>query len=131
MRVPRILAAACLHALEHERPRLADDHAKARRLAEGLAELPAFRVDLSTVETNIVLFDVAAGDAAPVLTTLREAGVLMTAFGPATIRAITHRDVSTADVDRALDAIRRLYGASAAPLRRLCGAKRETLNPKS
>ena len=110
MRQIGLLAAACLYAIEHERPRLAEDHVTARRLAEGIAELPAFRIDLTTVETNIVLFDVAAGDAAPVLAALQAEGVLMVPFGPATIRAITHRDVSTEDVDRALAVMRRLYG---------------------
>jgi threonine aldolase len=112
MRQVGILAAACLYALEHERPRLAEDHAKARRLAEGLAELPAFRVDLASVETNIVMFDVVAGEGAPVLAALRDAGVLMTSFGPATIRTTTHRDVSMDDIDRALTALHRLYGAT-------------------
>lgn len=109
MRQIGILAAACLYALEHERPRLAEDHAKARRLAEGIAELPAFRIDLSSVETNIVLFDVAAGDAAPVLDMLRDEGVLMISFGPATIRAITHRDVSMDDIDRVLQVMRKRF----------------------
>lgn len=112
MRQVGLLAAACLYALEHHRPHLADDHAKARRLAEGLAEMPAFDVDLSSVETNIVLFDVVGGSAAPVLETLRAEGVFMVPFGPATIRATTHRDVSMDDIDRALHAVHRHYGSS-------------------
>lgn len=113
MRQVGLLAAAGLYALEHHRPHLAEDHAKARRLAEGLAALPAFRVDLQTVETNIVIFDVVEGEAAPVLAALREAGVLMVAFGPATIRATTHRDVSMEEIETVLDVLHQLYGEPA------------------
>ena len=109
MRQVGILAAAGLYALEHHRPRLAEDHEKARRLADGLADLDAFRLDLATVETNIVMFDVVAGDAQPVVARLRDEGVLLSLFGPATIRATTHRDVSLGDIDRALAVIRRCY----------------------
>ena len=114
MRQIGVLAAACRYALAHERPRLAEDHARARRLAEGIAAMPAFRIDLDAVETNIVLFDVASGDAAPVLATLKEDGVSMIAFGPATIRAITHRDVSTADIERTLAVMQRRFGQTRA-----------------
>ena len=109
MRQVGILAAAGLYALEHHRPRLAEDHQKARRLAEGLADLPAFRVDPATVETNIVIFDTVSEDALDVLARLREHGVGMVPFGPKTIRATTHRDVSLGDIDRALGVLRRLY----------------------
>ena len=109
MRQVGILAAAGLYALEHHRPRLADDHATARRLAEGLAEIPAFRLDPATVETNIVMFDVVAGAAGPVLEALAAEGILMVPFGPATIRATTHLDVSMADVETALATMRRLF----------------------
>lgn len=114
MRQVGILAAAGLYALEHHRPHLAEDHEKARRLAYGIAELPAFRIAPEQVETNIVLFDVAAGDAAPVLETLRAADVLMVPFGPATIRATTHRDLSMDDIDRALQVMRAHYGKAVA-----------------
>ncbi|MDX1546885.1 MAG: GntG family PLP-dependent aldolase [Rhodothermales bacterium] len=110
MRQVGVLAAAGLYALEHHRPRLAEDHAKARRLAEGIAALPAFRVDLGTVETNIVMFDVATGDAMPVLEALKQDGVAMVPFGPATIRATTHLDVSMDDVETALARMRRRFG---------------------
>ena len=114
MRQVGILAAAGLHALEHHRPALAEDHAKARRLAEGIAEMPAFRIDLSTVETNIVIFDVVDGRAADALKHLEADGVLMVPFGPATIRATTHRDVTLADVDRALTILHRRFSGAPA-----------------
>lgn len=109
MRQAGVLAAAGLYAIEHHRPHLTEDHAKAKRLAEGIAELPAFDIDPDTVETNIVIFDVANGDATPVIDTLRNEGVLVTPFGPATIRATTHRDVSMEDIDRTLDVMRARY----------------------
>lgn len=110
MRQVGILAAAGLYALDFERPRLADDHAKARRLAEGIADSAAFRIDLDNVQTNIVIFDVVDGAVSDVLERLRDEGVLMVPFGPHTIRATTHRDVRMEDIDEALFAIRRLRG---------------------
>lgn len=112
MRQVGILAAAGLYALEHHRPRLSEDHAKARKLAEGLADLPAFTIDLDTVETNIVMFDVVTGQAAPVLETLLEAGIAMVPFGPATIRATTHLDVSMEDIEYVLATMHRCFRSS-------------------
>ncbi len=108
MRQVGILAAAGLYALEHHRPELPLDHEMARRLAHALAENPLCRLDPGSVETNIVMFDVATGDAGPVLDRLREAGVLMSRFGPATIRATTHRDITMEDIDTASAVVRRL-----------------------
>ncbi len=110
MRQVGILAAAGLHALEHHRPHLAYDHAKAQRLAEGLAAIPAFRIDPTSVETNIVMFDTLTDEAIPVLERLQPEGVLMVPFGPRTIRATTHRDVSIDDIDKALAVMQRLFG---------------------
>ena len=109
MRQVGILAAAGLHALAHHRPHLAEDHAKAKTLAEGLAQIPAFTIDPSLVETNIVMFDTVDTEAAPILHTLAEHGVLMVPFGPRTIRATTHRDVSMEDIDAALKICNHLY----------------------
>ncbi len=112
MRQVGILAAAGLYALENHRPHLAEDHRKARRLAEGIAELSAFRIDPTQTETNIVMFDVVEGEAIPLLETLHQEGVAMVPFGPSTIRATTHRDVSMDDIDRALGILKRLFSAS-------------------
>lgn len=105
MRQAGILAAAGLYAIEHHRPQLDEDHEKAKRLAEGLAEIPAFEIDPAQVETNIVIFEVKTASAAEVIETLQEKGLLLTPFGPNTIRATTHRDVSGEDVDEALSVI--------------------------
>ena len=96
-------AAAALHAVEHHRRRLADDHAHARRLAAALAERPGVQLDLASVQTNIVVFHLAPGamDALSFVAKAREHGVLVGAFGPRTVRAVTHLDVSSDAVDRA------------------------------
>lgn len=114
MRQVGILAAAGLYALEFERPRLAEDHATARRLAEGIAEFSAFSIDLDGVQTNIVMFDVADGDASRVLHAFKKQGILMVPFGPSTIRATTHRDVTMKQIDEALYRMYRIYGEVAA-----------------
>jgi threonine aldolase len=86
MRQVGILAAAGLHALDHHLERLAEDHANARLLAE------ACDVDPAGVDTNIVVVDVP--DAGAVVAAAREAGVLVGAVGPRTVRMVTHLDVS-------------------------------------
>ena len=103
MRQVGIFAAAALHAIEHNLERLAEDHANARRMAEILAEHGNVVLDPSTVYTNILVFELAAEapNAATVVATAREQGVLIFAFGPRTIRAVTHLDVSREQCDRA------------------------------
>ncbi|MDR7522948.1 MAG: GntG family PLP-dependent aldolase [Armatimonadota bacterium] len=103
MRQVGIFAAAALYALDHNLGRLADDHAKARRIAERLAQSRRIVLDLATVQTNIVVFGLApdAPDAPTVVARARERGVLVFAFGPRTIRAVTHLDVSREQCDRA------------------------------
>ena len=104
MRQAGIVAAGCLHALDHHVDRLAEDHANARVLAEGLASLPGVTLDPALVETNIVIF--AVDDAAAFLAALAEQGVAMSGFGPRTVRAVTHLDVSRDDVLEAVEAAR-------------------------
>jgi threonine aldolase len=108
LRQAGIVAAAGLYALDHNVDRLAEDHENARLLAEGLAELPGARIDVSKVETNIVIFEV--DDPAGVLTSLFGRGVEMTQFGPGRIRAVTHMDVDRAAVARALLALQEVLG---------------------
>ncbi len=100
MRQAGILAAAGLYALKHHRGGLAEDHAKARHLAEGLSALSGITVRMP--QTNIVLFDLEGGRALPFLEKLHTRNVAMVPFGPRTVRATTHRDVSMGDIDRAL-----------------------------
>jgi threonine aldolase len=107
MRQSGILAAAGVYALEHNVERLREDHANARVIGERLAACSGVRIDLDRVETNIVVFrlDDGAPDAATVVARAREAEVLVMAFGPRTVRAVTHLDVSREDCERAADAL--------------------------
>lgn len=107
-------AAAALHGVAHHRARLAGDHANARTLAEAIAPLPCVQLDLATVQTNIVVFHLAPGapDAPTLVVRAREQGVLLNAFGPRTVRAVTHLDVDAAQVRRAGDVLRRLLDSS-------------------
>jgi threonine aldolase len=112
MRQAGVLAAAGLVALTSMVDRLAEDHAHARRLAEGLAGLPGLTIDLATVETNIVRFQVAT----PARATELVGGCLARKIkvhhaGPTAIRCVTHKDVDSDDIDRALDAFREITAA--------------------
>jgi threonine aldolase len=102
MRQVGVLCAAALHALEHHRVRLADDHANARRLAEGLAALPRVTLDLSSVQTNLVIFDVSGMTASELARRAASYGVRVNAIAPQRLRAVTHLDVSTREIDDAL-----------------------------
>ncbi len=108
MRQSGLLAAAALHALDHHVERLAEDHANARRLAEGLAGIKGITLDPARVQTNIVFFDVdeRLGTASEVSTALDRAGVRTFDAGPRTIRAVTHLDVSREMVERAIAVVR-------------------------
>ena len=112
MRQNGIFAAAALHGLTHHRDRLAEDHANARVFAERLAASPAVRLDLDTVQTNIVVFHLADGapDAATLVARAREQGVLLNAFAPRLVRAVTHLDVDAAQCRDAADRLLRLLG---------------------
>jgi threonine aldolase len=103
MRQAGILAAAGLYALDHHVERLADDHANARFLADGLAALPAVRLDPVAVETNIVIF--AVDDAGGVARALGTQGIEVSWVDAGRLRMVTHLDVDRAGCERALAAI--------------------------
>jgi threonine aldolase len=112
MRQVGILAAAGLVALESMVDRLAEDHAHARRLAEGVARLPRVRLDLGSVETNIVIFHVdRPGGAGLLVTGSLARKVKIHQIGPTSIRCVTHKDVDAGDVGRALEAFREITAA--------------------
>jgi threonine aldolase len=104
MRQAGIVAAAGLYALDHHVERLAEDHAHARLLADGLAEIPGVEIDAARVETNIVIF--AVEDAAALTAGLAAAGVEMSPLDARRVRAVTHLDVDRAGIERALAAVR-------------------------
>ncbi len=105
MRQAGIVAAGALWALEHNVERLEEDHANARLLAEGLAEIDGVSIDPATVETNIVIFEVA--DAGHLVEELAAAGIEMRSRG-SLVRAVTHLDIDRADVERTLSEVGRL-----------------------
>jgi threonine aldolase len=112
MRQAGIIAAGGVYALRHHVKRLAEDHANARRLAEGLAALPGVSLDPATVETNLVFFELTGPVDAPALVDgLLARGVRVGAMGPRTVRAVTHLDVSAAQIERTLDAARTVLRA--------------------
>jgi threonine aldolase len=111
MRQAGIIAAAGIVALETMVDRLAEDHANARALAEGLAKLPGLEIDLASVQTNIVIFQVERRSQAASAsgTTELVAGcgarkVKIHAIGPNAIRCVTHKDIDAEDIGRTLDA---------------------------
>jgi threonine aldolase len=106
MRQAGVLAAAGLIALEESPKGLPEDHANAKLLAEGLAELPGIKIDPEKVVTNIVIFEVSdtGTTADAICAQLRERGVLASGFG-SSIRMVTHYDVSRAGIHVALEAI--------------------------
>ena len=102
-----IVAAGCLYALEHHVERLAEDHENARVLAKGLAELSGVRLDPASIETNIVIFEV---DDAPGLVGRLADRVELQAVDVAHVRAVTHLDVTRADIDGALSIFAEVLG---------------------
>ncbi len=107
-----VIAAAGIVALEEMIDRLAEDHARAKRLAEGLAAVHPSLVDPAAVETNIVRLDVAkSGRRADAwVDALKGKGVLAGVWAPSQIRMVTHRHITDADVNRVVAAVKELWG---------------------
>jgi len=111
MRQTGLLAAAASHALEHHLERLADDHALAQRLAQGLQGIEGLQV--RSAQTNIVFVDVTDGRGPDLLAFLKARGVLAT--GLIGLRFVTHLDVDSAGIDRAIDAIQAFFRHGGGP----------------
>ncbi len=113
MRQVGSFAAAALHALDHNMSRLVEDHDNARKIGDILARNPRIILDPQSVQTNILVFDLAqdAPDAATVVNRAREQGVLIFAFGPRTIRAVTHPDVSAGQCEQAAHILSQIVSA--------------------
>lgn len=103
-----MMAAGALYALDNHRERLADDHATARQLAQGLAQIPGVGIDPAEVDTNIVYFEIP--DAYQVCEALTAQGVLMLPLGTARMRAVTHLGIESEDIDRALVTVQDVLG---------------------
>jgi len=113
MRQAGIVAAAALYALDHHVDRIEEDHARARRLGEGLVAA-GVNVDLEQVQTNFVQIEVGP-DRSGAIERLKEHGVLVsTTVHPTIVRAVTHLDISDEDVETAIEAIPAALGALSA-----------------
>ncbi|MEC9489129.1 MAG: GntG family PLP-dependent aldolase [Halanaerobium sp.] len=106
MRQAGIIAAGGIYALENNIERLADDHANARRLAAGIADLPGISIDTEDVETNIVLFSVEAMSGQEMVEELLARGVRLSMMGRNLLRAVTHLGVTAEDIDYAINVIK-------------------------
>ncbi|MBX3424624.1 MAG: low specificity L-threonine aldolase [Pirellulales bacterium] len=115
MRQAGILAAGALYALEHHVERLAEDHAHAQRLAQAIADTPGLELATPRVDTNLVIFriDESRGTAADLSARLAAAGVLINAIAPQKLRAVTHLDVSSPQIDQACRTIQQIASAQA------------------
>lgn len=109
MRQVGIIAAAGLYAVKNNIPRLADDHTNARYMAAGLDAMGLFTVDMSRVQTNIILADITTDESAfSLLARMKELGVLAVPFGPQRLRFVTHLDASREDCEEALERLKAL-----------------------
>ncbi|MGH2409973.1 MAG: low-specificity L-threonine aldolase [Chloroflexota bacterium] len=111
MRQAGVIAAGALYALDHMVDRLAEDHALARRLAEGLASIPGITLDLASVETNIVVFSVSQSGRSPmtILEGLAARGVLASEFDRSLIRMVTHYGIEAPHIEATLAAARAVF----------------------
>ena len=100
MRQSGILAAAGIYALENNIDRLAKDHHNARLFAERVSKIEGIEIDLETVQTNIVVMNIAGlrVDPPQVMELLKKRGLLVVVFGPTKLRAVAHLDVSESDI---------------------------------
>jgi threonine aldolase len=116
MRQAGVLAAAGLVALDSMVDRLAEDHANARKLAQGLANINGLKLDPDRIQTNIVIFDLdsSVGTAGDLIRALRSQDLLVSSPGRHSIRMVTHRHIDGADIDEALGRVSRAWSELAA-----------------
>ena len=109
MRQVGLLAAAADFAVEHNFSKLEDDHRRAKELAKAINSCSQLSIDLESVETNIVIFDIVNESAADALAKLEESGVLMVPFGPNTIRATFHYQITNEELKEVTEALKKLF----------------------
>ncbi len=114
MRQAGILGAAVLYALENNLARLVEDHDNAKFLAAGLSEISGVTVDMESVQTNIVIFDIeeTGMTTKEAVANLRNNGVLVVPFGHTVLRAVTHLDVTQRHMEAALEIFRQVFKPS-------------------
>jgi len=105
MRQVGVFAAAAIHALDQHMDRLVEDHENAALIARRLCQSPRVILDAHAVQTNIIVFNITADapEAPAIVARARDRGVLVIAFGPRTIRLVTHLDVSRSQCEQASD----------------------------
>ena len=103
-----MIASAGIYALENNIERLSKDHKRARRLAEALNEMPAFSIDLDTVQSNIVFIGTGKGNTKETIAGLSKKGVEILEIDDSTIRAVFHLHITDEDLERAIDAFEQL-----------------------
>jgi len=106
MRQAGVIASAGIYALENNIERLSEDHKRARRLAEALNEMPAFSIDLDTVQSNIVFIGTGKGKTQEVISALSEQGVEILDIDDSTVRAVFHLHITDEDLEKAIEAFR-------------------------
>jgi len=106
MRQIGLLAAAADHAVDHHFELLKKDHERAKLFAKAVSQNSAFAIELDTVDTNIVLFDVVDGDVEKVLSYFTENGVGMVPFGPNTIRTTFHFQITDEETEKVVELVR-------------------------
>jgi threonine aldolase len=112
MRQAGVLAAAGIVALNEMVDRLADDHANAKKLAIGLADMPGISINPDHIQTNIIFFEIVREDMAPeeFVQKIDVGGVRMLPVGSQKVRAVTHYHITSKDIDQALDVISKVMG---------------------
>ncbi len=109
MRQAGIIAAAGLYALKNNFKRLAEDHEKAKQLANVIAENPGLEIDLKAVHTNIIIFKPLKLSVTEAQQKCREQGLLLSVGKADSLRAVTHLDVSFQDIEKAIKIIRQVF----------------------
>ena len=104
MRQAGVIASAGIYALENNIERLSEDHKRARRLAEALNEMPAFSIDLDTVQSNIVFIGTGKGNTKEIIAGLSKKGVEILEIDDSTVRAVFHLHIIDNDVEKAIEA---------------------------
>ena len=104
MRQAGVIASAGIYALENNIERLSEDHKRARRLAEALNEMPAFSIDLDTVQSNIVFIGTGKGNTKKIIAGLSTKGVEILEIDDSTVRAVFHLHITDNDVEKTIEA---------------------------